>query len=504
MLCDDRPSHPMVIVMLADVSGELREVEFRASVVALLLQQPLLRCRIDSTHGRPAWVPLQQLPDPVIWTAVSPEKLPDCWPTVQPLDIRAGQGLRVRVWSSPAAARVSFELHHACADGIAAVQLLNELFAEYASRTGGPPLPPGRSVSEAVQALAGRSPLQTPQQIPAASSDRTTPLHILAGKLTRLLGRRPVRIANSQQRQEVLRNPPKSRVETREGEAPAEPQHAGPLCNPSPAFLRSSGNRRSAPGRGAAQQELRPPGAASCQEANAIADPPAPFPAIFVRSLPEDVVRTLRSMAVSQAVGLNDLLLLRMLTHVTNWNTQAGCGSDRSWVRIAVPVSMRDPRSAPLPACNLVSYALLTHRMQDCREPQKLLQQIHEKTVTMRSGRDGLIALKIFRLLRRVPCGVRAFLSLWPCAGTLVLANVGNVIRRCRIRLPLQQDRWVAGNITVDRICGVPPVRPHTLVAIGLTEYAGQLHISLRTDGTQLSVEDSAEFLDGFVAGIVG
>jgi hypothetical protein len=89
-------------------------------------------------------------------------------------------------------------------------------------------------------------------------------------------------------------------------------------------------------------------------------------------------------------------------------------------------------------------------------------------------------------------------------AGTLVLANVGNVFRRCRIRLPLHQDRWVAGNITVDRICGVPPVRPHTLVAIGLTEYAGQLHISLRTDGTQLSVEDSAAFLDGFVAGIVG
>ena len=504
MLCDDRPSHPMVIVMLADVSGELHQQAFQAAVQALIQRQPLLRCHIKSLHSGPAWVPLDDPFDPVAWTTVSREELVQSWPTVQPLDIRSGPGLRIHVWCSPTASRISFELHHACADGIAAVQLLNELFAEYAARTGGPPVPPARSDAELLRSLRGRSPLQTPQQSAAASSDRTTPLHVLLGKLTRLLGRRPVRIANSQQRQEVLRNPSKRRVETREGEAPAEPQHAGPLCNPSPAFLRSSGNRRSAPGRDAAQQELRPPGTASCQKVNSIAVPPERFPAIFVRSLPEDAVRKLRSLAVSQAVGLNDLLLLRMLTHVTTWNTQAGCGTDRSWVRIAVPVSMRDPRSGVLPACNLVSYALLTHRMQDCREPQKLLQQIHEKTVTMRSGRDGLIALKIFRLLRRVPCGVRAFLSLWPCAGTLVLANVGNVIRRCRIRLPLQQDRWVAGNITVDRICGVPPVRPHTLVAIGLTEYGNQLHISLRTDGTQLSVEDSEAFLAGFVERLVG
>jgi len=459
MLCDDRPSHPMVIVMLADVSGELHQAAFQAAVQALIQRQPLLRCRIKSLHSGPAWVPLNNPFDPVVWTTVSREELVQSWPTVQPLDIRSGPGLRIRVWCSPNASRISFELHHACADGIAAVQLLNELFAEYAARTGGPPVPPALSDADLLRALRGRSPLQTPQHSSEASSDRSTPLHVLLGKLTRLLGRRPVRIASSLQRQHA---------------------HA----------------------QQTAQQELRPPGAASSRKVHTVAVPPERFPAIFVRSLPEDLVRKLRSLAVSHTVGLNDLMLLRMLTHVTTWNRQAGCGTNRTWVRIAVPVSMRDPRSGVLPACNLVSYALLTHRMQDCREPQKLLQQIHDKTVTMRSGRDGLIALKIFRLLRRVPCGVRAFLSLWPCAGTLVLANVGNVIRRCRIRLPLDQHRWVAGNLTVERICGVPPVRPHTLVAIGLTEYAGQLHISLRTDGTQLTMEDSEAFLDGFVASL--
>ncbi|MFM7058670.1 MAG: condensation domain-containing protein [Planctomycetota bacterium] len=451
MLCDDRPSHPMVIVMLADVSGQLHRQAFQAAVQALIQRQPLLRCRIDSLHSRPVWVPLRNSFDPVIWTTVSREELSHSWPTVQPLDIRSGPGLRIRVWCSPTASRIAFELHHACADGIAAVQLLNELFAEYAARTDGQPVPPASSETALLRSLRGRSPLLKPQHSAEAPSDRTTPLHVLVGKLTRLLGRRPVRIANSQQRQRCRLT----------------------LAVPEQPCVDTAAEAR-------------------------------PFPAIFVRSLPDDTVRRLRAAAVSQAVGLNDLLLLQMLTHVTAWNTQARCGTADSWVRIAVPVSMRDPRTEPLPACNLVSYALLTHRMRECRKPQTLLQQIHEKTVTMRSGRDGMIALKIFRLLRRVPCGVRAFLSLWPCAGTLVLANVGNVIRRSHIRLPLNQHRWIAGNITVERICGVPPVRPHTLAAVGLTEYASQLHISLRTDGTQLTVEDSEVFLEEFVARLMG
>lgn len=449
MLCDDRPTHPMVIVMLADVTGLLQQAEFRESVAALLRRQLLLRCRIQIHDGRPAWLPLTEIPDSVVWHCMGTANPALSVPTVRPLDIRSGQALRVTVWFSQTASRICLELHHACADGIAAVQLLNELFAEYAARTGGAVLAPPQSDAAACQALETRSPLQKSHPPENNSPTRSTPLHILVAKLARLLCRRPVRIADSQARQQLRSN---------------------------------------------AVTQVQP-----CLSDHT-AD--AQFPAISVQSVSESVLTKLRSIAAARAVGLNDLLLLQMFRHVTNWNTEAGLGSGRSWVRIAVPVSMRNPRNGQLPACNLVSYALVTHRMRDCREPLRLLQQIHEKTATMRSGKDGLIALKIFRLLRRFPWGVRAFLSLWPCAGTLVLANVGHVIRRCRIELPLNRGRWTAGNITVERICGVPPVRPHTLAAFGVTEYAGQLHVSLRTDGTRLNAADTDIFLRQFISGL--
>jgi hypothetical protein len=74
---------------------------------------------------------------------------------------------------------------------------------------------------------------------------------------------------------EVLWNPAKRLLKSWEGEAPAEPPNAGPRSDRLPAFLRSSGDRCSARGRDAAQQELRPPGSAFCQKVNAIERPPA-------------------------------------------------------------------------------------------------------------------------------------------------------------------------------------------------------------------------------------
>ena len=74
---------------------------------------------------------------------------------------------------------------------------------------------------------------------------------------------------------EVLWNPLNRLVKTRKSEAPAEPPNAGPRCERLPTFLRSRSNRCSARGRDAAQQELRPPGTASCQKVNAIGLPAA-------------------------------------------------------------------------------------------------------------------------------------------------------------------------------------------------------------------------------------
>jgi NRPS condensation-like uncharacterized protein len=223
-----------------------------------------------------------------------------------------------------------------------------------------------------------------------------------------------------------------------------------------------------------------------------------PHPAILLQTLDARLTSRLGTLARSRGVTVNDLLLMVCLQQARAWNAVAGLARPNKWIRIAVPISMRTARSSGLPACNRVSYALVTHRMRECDEPRSLLARIHDKTAGLMTGREGAIAWKLFRALRRIPGGLRCMLSWWSCAGTLVLANVGDIRRRTRTRFPQQGGYWQAGSVVVERITGVSPVRPNTLAAIGVAEYGGQMTISLRTDGTMLNREDSELFLKQF------
>lgn len=460
MLTDDRPTHPMVIVMLVDGRGQLQEPLFRQAVTDLVQAHPLLHARVQRRAGQLEWVAVaaspQALPASVSleWHAETTTDPQLQLPAVRSLNIEAGESLRLQVWrgrqAGVACFRVVLEVHHACADGIAAVQLIAELLARYGQleQQG---LARQSAVSDGAQPQfeAPRSELLPGRATLAESgSGEQDRGHVsgrgrkgsIVGKLWRLFARRPVRLASSRER-----------------------------------------SRRS--------------GSAGVSGVSASVQP---HPAILLQTLGAELTSRLGTLARARGVTVNDLLLMVCLQQARAWNAAAGLARPRKWIRIAVPISMRTARSSGLPACNRVSYALVTHRMRECDEPKSLLARIHDKTAGLMTGREGAIAWKLFRALRRIPGGLRCMLSWWSCAGTLVLANVGDIRRRTRARFPQQGGYWQAGSVVVERITGVSPVRPNTLAAIGVAEYGGRMTISLRTDGTMLNREDSELFLSQF------
>jgi hypothetical protein len=198
-------------------------------------------------------------------------------------------------------------------------------------------------------------------------------------------------------------------------------------------------------------------------------------------------------------VSLNDLLVREMTLHIRDWNRRAGLSFGRRWIRLAIPLSMRTSRHDNMSAANVVSYALVTRREADCKDPDELLKSIHQQTSNVLFNREGIVCLKLFRLLRKIPGAMKLFLNYKTVLSTAVMANVGDVRRRFRGRFPLQKGRWIAGNVVVEQIHGVAPVRPNTLAAMSIGDYAGELSISLRTDGVMLNAEDSHQFLTEFL-----
>ena len=169
------------------------------------------------------------------------------------------------------------------------------------------------------------------------------------------------------------------------------------------------------------------------------------------------------------------------------------------WIRLAVPLSMRTSRHEKMPSANVVSYALVTRREHHCDDPAALLRSIHQQTSDVLFNREGIVCLKLFRVLRKIPGAMKLFLSLKTVLSTMVLANVGDIRRRFSGRFPLQRGRWVAGNVLVEQNHGVAPVRPNTRAAMSIGEYAGDLSISLRTDGLVLNAQHTSQFLNEFI-----
>ena len=113
---------------------------------------------------------------------------------------------------------------------------------------------------------------------------------------------------------------------------------------------------------------------------------------------------------------------------------------------------------------------------------------------------EGAVLLKIFALVRRVPGLFRLSQWLQPSFATAVLANVGDLKRVFGNRFPLHKGRVVAGNVVIQRIDGIAPLRKNTNVAISFGVYGGELILNLRANPLALSENDAERFLDQVVS----
>lgn len=444
MLLDDRVTHPMVFVMVVDVSGALQEKPFRESLSELIQSHPLLNCRIEKQAGAGwCWVPLATQHSVLDWENVAENAFTTFVPAVRTLDIYHAPGIHLQVKATTSAARIALFLHHACCDGLAALQLVGELLARYGQRTAEPGAKCPEFTAVDIEKLRERENYETGD---AAAQRQKRSLGRIIGKVSRLLLRAPVVLAGSAS--------PRSKSCPESSKIPEG----------------SSGNQ-------------------PCTSAQAIHSAVISKPAY----------RGIRAFAAKQEVSVNDLFIREMILQIRDWNRRAGMLFGRRWIRLAIPLSMRTNVHDHMPAANVVSYALVTRREQDCDDADGLLRSIHQQTSDVLYNREGIVCLKLFRILRRIPGAMNAFLSFKTVLSTMVLANVGDVRKRFSGRFPLLRGKWVAGNVVVEQIHGVAPVRPNTRVSMSIGDYAGELSISLRADSLAVETHQAEQFLAEYV-----
>ncbi len=443
MLVDDRPSHPMVFVIAAHLSGAFQQAALQQALDELVQCHPFLRCCVTEIQGRGwCWTPAT-----TIATAAQPAGRLD-WidgdeasvsgfvPQVRSIDLTSETGLQVVVRASPNSARLILYIHHVCCDGIGGLQILGELLARYGQKTAAAGAKRPVFDEPRKELLLERENYDAGD---ATVERQKKSLRKTVGKISRLLFRKPVTLA---------------------------PTVAS-------AALPSAGA-------------------------------PASAPAILEAVISIATHRKLRGVAARHDVSINDLFIGQFLLHIRRWNSRTQPDNGKNWIRLSVPVSMRTRVHDQMPVANVVSYAFVTRRQHECDDMDALLKSIHRQTNDVVFNREGIVCLKIFKVLRKFPRGMKMFLGLKSCLSTAVLANIGDIRRRFSGRFPLNNGKWIAGNVLVERLTGVAPVRPNTRAAVSIGEYAGELSISLRTDASMINVADSQRFLQEFVEAMEG
>jgi NRPS condensation-like uncharacterized protein len=220
---------------------------------------------------------------------------------------------------------------------------------------------------------------------------------------------------------------------------------------------------------------------------------------IHTQVLPRTIVKQLKKLAAARAVTLNDLLMMVSFQQLADWSAAAPGARPNDLLRVLMPVSMRSPDHDEISAANVVSYVFHSYRRHQIHEAQSLLATIHHKSHQMITRNEGAAMLHGFALTRWLPGLYWLSQKLQPDFATAVVTNVGEVRRLFDNRFPMKRGRAIAGNIMIQSVDGVAPVRQNTNITVAFGTYGGELIMHVNRN-TSLFSETEADEMAAMLA----
>jgi hypothetical protein len=133
MLTDDCADYPATFFFRLRFAGRWDRAGLAAAAAVAVARHPLLRAVVRrSQSGRPEWVAAED-PQPAIdWHGGA---LPAAAPADWHIDLYRQTGLRIAVVEQGDATEMLLQFHHACCDGMGALQFIADLLQAYHERT---------------------------------------------------------------------------------------------------------------------------------------------------------------------------------------------------------------------------------------------------------------------------------------------------------------------------------------------------------------------------------
>ena len=192
---------------------------------------------------------------------------------------------------------------------------------------------------------------------------------------------------------------------------------------------------------------------------------------------------------------LNDLLLAEMFHAMRDWNLQHG-GSGRARLRVMMPSDMRSQADYAMPAANMTSYNFITRRMRDCDDPMQLVRGIRDETAQIKNDQRGRAFIDSIMMAKHIPGLMPFLLSAHRCLSTVTVSHMGESHATVLSDLPAVGGKLVCGDVILEDMIGVSPLRPQTRAAVSIVTLYRQLAINVRFDPHTMALADTKAFVD--------
>jgi len=222
---------------------------------------------------------------------------------------------------------------------------------------------------------------------------------------------------------------------------------------------------------------------------------PEVYPQRASFTLDEATTEALQKLAIELKASSNDLILALLLQTLAQWQQEhPGPGE---WIRLLMPTNLRKRKHIALPTCNVLGYAFIDRRPQECLSAAALVAGIAEQTGLIkryRLGRSFLDSVAVARSLKLL----KRMVHLRRSEATAVLTNPGDLTRPFQAKFPRHEGKLQIGGLVLEELTGSPPIRPGTRLAVLATSQYGRLDLSWTTDPRHISAADRAELMRRF------
>lgn len=434
MLLDDSEEHPMTFFLRLQFRGTIEHERLVKALRTVVRRHPLLRATVCAAgRSRHHW--MVEDGDSLITVGRHVFGRPFAHRLPPFRDLFQEPGVYASLATDRGASELWLQFHHACCDGMAAVQLVDELLAAYqdqnvSASNGGEWQPEGARDSVDGAASIIRADHAHGRRSPKLLRLQRSGLRRHCQRLWKFVRRRPYSIGSQ------LREP--------------TGDEWYPAWN---AFLMSDQHR---------------------------------------------LLRTASESTIEAKASVNDHLLAAVFGALGDWLRRRGEGDARSLLRVAVPISLRHRDTSAIEhqaaaACeNCVSMVFLDRTLDDTLSSASLLRGISDELSQIKRTSLAGTTLQVLALLRAVPGAMRQFLRF--AGSTTVVSNLGVILPSENGQPAARMIE--ADGLTLESIQFLPPVRRDVPISFGVLTYAGALSVTLHYDPRVLEHAEATDLLD--------